>query len=96
LTNEEQRLYRFGLEPETAQELEAACEGAVPRGFPDGVSVRTESGRPDAAMASRSEVELYFTVHKTGRNPYHYTVELPHPVTDEAAETFNRVFGRLD
>jgi hypothetical protein len=47
-------------------------------------------------MASRSEVELYFTVHKTGRNPYHYTVELPHPVTDEAAETFNRVFGRLD
>lgn len=91
---EDERLYRFGVEIEDADRLEADCERALPRGFPHGVSVRSVSNRPDASVAIRSEVELYFIVRKTGQDPHHYTVELPHPVTLEAAESFNRLFGR--
>ena len=87
--------YRFGLEPETAASLEEDCEAAVSAGFPHGVSVTTHTERIDAAKASRKDVELYFAVTKTGRRASHYTVELPHPVTDEVAARFNAVFGRL-
>jgi len=33
-------------------------------------------------------------VQKTGRNPYHYTILLSAPVTDEEANAFNGLFGR--
>jgi hypothetical protein len=86
--------YRFGLDLETAESLEALCETAVSRGFPHGVSVKSERSRDDACVASRAELELYFDVGQSGRNPRHFTVELPHPVTPEIAERFNAILGR--
>ncbi len=91
---EDDQLYRFGTEIEDANKLEGDCERALPKGFPYGVSVRSVSNRSDASVAKRSEVELYFMVRKTGQDPHHFTIEMPHPVTLEAAESFNRLFGR--
>jgi hypothetical protein len=88
------RLYRFGLEIESAQDLGRQAAESKARGFPHGVSVFGRSTRPDAASALRVDVEAHFVVHKTGRNPFHYTIELPEPVTDSVAERFNALFGR--
>ena len=88
------RLYRFGTQIEDANKLEADCERALPQGFPHGVSVRSVSNRSDASVAMRAELELYFIVHKTGLDTHHYTIELPHPVTSEVADRFNKLFGR--
>ena len=41
------------------------------------------------------EVEKHFRVHNTGNDPLHRTVELPKPVTQEVADLFNRLFGRI-
>jgi len=87
-------LYRFGLEPETAAALEALCEVALDRGFPHGVSLRSEHHRGDACMVSRAELEIHFPVGQTGRSRLHFTVELPHPVTQSVADQFNAIFGR--
>lgn len=65
-------LYRFGLEPESADRLEALCEDAMSRGFPHGVSVVDENQRTDASVAARESLDLYFTVVKTGRRRTHY------------------------
>ena len=89
-------LVRFGIEPESASDLEVACEAARRVGLPHGVSVRDRTRRVDAVRASRAEVELYFRVLKTGESRAHYTVELPHPVTDADAAQFNRLFGRSE
>jgi hypothetical protein len=70
-----------------APEAEAA-------GFPHRVSVFSRTSRPDAVSAPYAEVAARFRVHKTGRNPYHYTVELPKPITDEVAVLFNQIFAR--
>ena len=86
--------YRFGLDVESAEKLEADCEDAVRRGFPHGVSASSETNRDDACVASRASLELYFIVSKTGRRRVHYTIELPHPVTTLDAERFNAAFGR--
>jgi hypothetical protein len=88
------RLYRYGLEPESADGLARDAAAAEMRGYLYGVSVFSRSSRPAAASAQRAEVEAAFPAHKTGRNPYHYTVELPKPVTDAVADLFNRLFGR--
>jgi hypothetical protein len=87
-------LYRFGTDYETADNLERQCEAAVEHGFPHGVSSMSRASRAGAMMAARAEVELYFTVRQTGKNLFHHTVELPHPVTEQVAERFNRLFGR--
>ncbi|WP_457333705.1 RHS repeat domain-containing protein [Rhizobacter sp. P5_C2] len=43
--------------------------------------------------ASACDVEAAgFKVHKTGGDPYHYTVELPKPVTPEVTQKFNDLF----
>lgn len=79
-------LYRFGLDAESADQLEAACEEALRRGFPHGVSAVSESHRDDASVAARADLELYFTIVKTGRRRIHYTIVLAHPVTGVDAE----------
>jgi hypothetical protein len=89
-------LFRFGIEFESAEALEAACERAEKRGFPHGVSALSATTRTDASSAHAESVELYFPVHKTGEDSRHYTVELPHPVTAEVAANFNKLFGRQE
>jgi hypothetical protein len=89
------RLFRFGLEYESAAELAAQAATAERNGFPHGISAFTQSSRTDAVRASIDEVQRDFVVHKTGRNPYHVTIELPKPITDEIAYRFNQLFGRV-
>lgn len=91
---QEARLYRFGLEWETADRLAADAARAVAAGFPHGVSTMDRTSRPDAVSAPRAFVEAHFPVRQTGRNPHHFTVLLPDPVTEDVAQRFNRLFGR--
>ena len=93
-TPDAEYLYRFGIEPECAGALEAACEAALARGFLHGVSVRSETARVDASVASRAELELYFRIEQTGRSPLHFAVELPHPVAEDIAHRYDASFGR--
>src|SRR5262249_53559056 len=74
-------LYRYRNGPETATRLGRQAADAEANGFPHGVSTTTNPipGRP-CASALCSDVENVFRVVKTGRDPYHYTVELPNPV----------------
>jgi hypothetical protein len=88
------RLYRFGLEAESAEQLARDAADAERRDFPHGISAFSRSSRLDAASAPRRDIEQRFRVHRTGRNPYHYTIELPKPVTEAVAGRINRLFGR--
>src|SRR5262249_8219379 len=77
-----QILYRYRNGPETATRLGRQAAEAEANGFPHGVSTTTnpKPGLPCAA-ASCSDVGKEFPVIKTGRDPNHFTVELPKPVT---------------
>ncbi|MDQ4126055.1 MAG: hypothetical protein M3134_10740 [Actinomycetota bacterium] len=88
------RLFRMGDEYEDAARLAEQARRAEAAGLPHGVSTFSSSTKADAVSASRSQVERHFKVRQTGKNPQHYTVELPQPVTDEVAELFNGLFGR--
>jgi hypothetical protein len=86
-----------GLEWEDVEALErdaATSEAHPSQGFPHGISVRSSTKRLDASAAPRSLVEREFAVVKTGKSPYHYTVVLPNPVTEQVAQRFNALFGR--
>ncbi len=41
----------------------------------------------------RQFIEQGFNVLKTGKNPYHYTIELPNPVTPGVTNTINSILG---
>jgi len=41
----------------------------------------------------RQFIEQGFNVLKTGKNPYHYTIELPNPVTPGFTNTINSILG---
>jgi hypothetical protein len=88
-------LTRFGHAIESAQKLAedaARAEGVI--GI-HGVSVTARAPKRPAPSALRSIVEQHFPVHNTGNDPCHRTVELPKPVTQEVADLFNRLFGRI-
>lgn len=75
-----------------AAEAEAA-------GFPHGVSVTTTkppTGTPcSSASCYALEDQGFAVIHTpTRRDQYHHTVQLPRPVTPEAARAFNETFGR--
>jgi len=93
----EVRLYRFGLDYETADVLESQSETALAGGRPHGVSTYafTEAPRTPGGSAPFALVAATFPVKQTGTNPRHYTVELPHPVTPDVAARFNALFGRV-
>ncbi|MBI1831834.1 MAG: hypothetical protein HYR84_10330 [Planctomycetes bacterium] len=88
------QLVRYGTEPESVEKLakEAAAALAQPKLGIHGVSVFYRN--PVPAAAEFAEVQKHFNVYKTLRKG-HYTIELPNPVTQDAADTFNRVFGRI-
>ncbi len=87
-------LTRFGDEYEDAEKLAADAARALASGkFPHGVSTIENATKP-GSVANFEDVASEFVVEQTGRNPQHYTVHLPNPVTDEVAATFNRIFGR--
>jgi hypothetical protein len=92
----EEQLKRFGTDPESAEKLATQAAAALGVLGVHGVSVTARDTTAPAGVARRSEVEALFPVHDTPtrRDQLHRTVELPHPVTPEVAELFNRLFGR--
>jgi hypothetical protein len=91
-----EQLTRFGVEPESADDLadQAAKAGQI-LGI-HGVSVTGRATSAPGARAQRADVEKFFRVHDTPsrRDKLHRTVELPKPVTAEVADQFNQLFGR--
>jgi hypothetical protein len=89
-------LKRFGTVAESAERLAAQAAIAHTVLGIHGVSVTARETPAPAGRANRADVERMFRVHDTPtrRDPLHRTVELPMPVTAEAAEEFNRLFGR--
>jgi hypothetical protein len=61
-----------------------------------GVSVTAGIPRGSAGESLRTDVEKCFPVHDTPTrsDPLHRTVELPKPLTEQAAAAFNGLFGR--
>jgi RHS repeat-associated protein len=92
-------LFRFGNGPETTEGLIADAQRAVDNNFPWGIS--TMSKLPPRFLASgeyrsttvRQIIEQGYNVIKTGKNPYHYTVQLPNPITPGVTGTVNAIFG---
>lgn len=92
----DERLKRFGTEPESVAKLaEDAARAETILGI-HGVSVTGRSSLAPGGACSRAEIEKLFRVHDTPtrRDKLHRTIELPKPVTSEVAERFNRLFGR--
>jgi len=88
------KLVRYGIVPETVEKLAADAVAALtnPTIRIHGVSVFFRN--PVPSSADFAAVAAKFTIHKTlGRG--HYTIELPNPVTQQVADAFNRVFGRI-
>lgn len=88
------KLVRYGRDPETVEMLssDAAAALANPQIGIHGVSVFYRNSVPSSAEFA--EVQKHFNVYKTLRKG-HYTIELPSPVTQDVADVFNRVFGRI-
>jgi len=89
-------LSRLGTSKESASRLgrkAAEAEGQI--GI-HGVSTTAGTPKGAASQAARGDVEQAFKVHDTPTraDPLHRTVELPKPVTQQIADTFNRIFGR--
>ncbi len=90
-------LVRFGKGPETAASLAEQAAKAEAAGFPHGVSTRLKPKLSNSDSAHRCalkcDVEQSFEVKQTGNDPRHHTVVLPKPVTESAAEKFNKTFS---
>jgi hypothetical protein len=89
-------LRRLGTARESATRLgRKAAEAEAIIGI-HGVSVSAGFETRPHVRADREAVEAVFRVRDTPtrRDPWHRTVELPRPVTQEVAERFNRLFGR--
>ena len=91
-------LKRLGTEPESAARLARKAADAEQVLGIHGVSVTAGKPRGEASEVARVAVEQIFIVHDTPTrsDPLHRTIELPKPVTREAATLFNRLFGRGD
>lgn len=61
-----------------------------------GVSVSGNTPAVSHSSASSADLQKQFPVHNTPtrRDPKHKTVELPKPVTQQAADIFNSILGR--
>jgi hypothetical protein len=88
-------LTRFGeaAEHDLARLTEEAAraEAAAKVDFTHGVSTMANSMKA-GGKALMSAVQEYFEVKKTGKNPDHYTVVLPKPITQEVVDLFKKVF----
>ena len=86
-----QSIVRRGLYPESVSRLaKQAAEAEAEIGV-HGVSVTAKPGTIGKAVCM-SKARESFNIIKTGKDIYHYTVELTKPVTKEVAKLFNEVF----
>ncbi len=86
-------LVRFGP-PDDKEKLTTQSSAAEKNpDFGHGVSTKMKTkvgGNERAALLS--EVSKVFKVKKTGKDPNHYTVILPKPITEEVTKKFNAIF----
>ena len=89
-------LKRQGRARESAARLERKADEARAAIGIHGVSVTAGPEVAPHVTAKRADIEAHFRVHDTPtrKDPFHRTVELPRPVTQEMADLFNRLFGR--
>lgn len=92
-------LVRFGKGPETRETLTSQASKAKANDYPHGVSTRLRdnpsvSDVANHRCASKCDVEQVFPVQQTGKDPRHYTVILPEPVTQKTVDEFNKLFGQ--
>lgn len=93
---QEEILKRLGISRESVARLaRKAAEAEQVLGI-HGVSVTAGVPKGEASVAERADVERVFPVHETPTRAdrLHRTIELPRPVTQEAADRFNKLFGR--
>ena len=92
----DERLKRLGLSAESATRLARKTSEAHAVLGVHGVSVTAEPKERPHSVAARTDVDALCRVHDTPtrRDPLDRTVELPMPVTQDVAATFNRLFGR--
>jgi hypothetical protein len=100
-------LARSGIGQVSKEKLAEAAAAAEANGFPHGVSARAASGvrGEQLALAFRnkrfveSTVQALeaagFPIHRTptAADPFHVTIEMPKPVTEEMAKRFNNLFS---
>lgn len=89
-------LKRLGTSRESLRRLSRkAAEAEAALGI-HGVSVTAGVPRVPASYGAREAVEQHFPVHNTPTRAdrLHRTVELPKPLTEEAVNRFNEIFGR--
>jgi len=96
VAGEPEILKRLGMSRESVVRLSRkAAEAEAALGI-HGVSVTAGTPRGPASTAPRPNVEQHFCVHNTSTraDPLHRTIELPKPITQQAADLFNQLFGR--
>ena len=91
-----ERLKRLGTTRESVARLARKAEEAERAIGIHGVSVTAGTAIGPASTVDRDDVEQHFPVHETPTraDPWHRTVELPRPVTQDVADQFNQLFGR--
>jgi hypothetical protein len=92
-------IYRLGDSSESATRLGRKSQEAEEALGVHGVSgstTRPPTGTPCSSATCSALEAAGLPVHRTPsrRDPGHVTIELPNPVTREAADAFNEVFGR--
>jgi hypothetical protein len=89
-------LKRIGTSRESVTRLARKAAQAEQSLGIHGVSVTAGNPAGSASMAERKTVEQHFPVHNTPTrsDPLHRTVELPKPMTQQATDLFNSLFGR--
>ena len=88
-------LIRYGDGPESKEKLGSDAKKALSFGFPHGVSTSLRGKPPSyARSANLLDVMRRFEVRKTGKDADHFTVVLPNPVTQQAADDFNLLFTK--
>jgi hypothetical protein len=96
VADEPEILKRLGTSRESLRRLSRkAAEAETALGI-HGVSVTAGTPASPASVAPRLDVEQHFRIHDTPTraDPLHRTVELPKPLTQEAVDRFNELFGR--
>jgi hypothetical protein len=89
-------LSRLGTSKESVSRLERKATEAENQIGIHGVSTTAGAPKGAASQAARGDVEQAFKVHNTPTrsDPFHRTVELPKPITQQIADLFNSIFGR--
>ncbi len=83
------KLFRYRNGPESAARLARKAQEAENKIGVHGVSTSMNNLGPGAQSVDASLAQQYFNVGQTGSDPFHFTIELPKPVTPQVANQFN-------